>query len=74
MVAGGYTAQKAERLLETGLVDLVAFGRPFISNPDLPQRIFEGGPLAPLGDRTTLFGGGAAGYTDYSPLSEKVAS
>jgi N-ethylmaleimide reductase len=48
----------------SGAADLVAFGKPFISNPDLVRRLRENLPLAPL-DRATLYGGGAAGYTDY---------
>jgi len=44
--------------------DLVAFGRAFISNPDLVERLKTGAPLAPL-HPATLYGGGAEGYTDY---------
>ena len=62
--AGLYTAERAECLLETGLADLVAFGRPFIANPDLPARIANGWPLNPLRS-DTLYGGGAKGLTDY---------
>ncbi len=62
--AGRYTAERGARLLETGLADMVAFGRAFIANPDLPARIANGWPLNPL-DATTLYGGAAKGFTDY---------
>lgn len=64
IVAGKYDVQRAERMLSTGLADLVAFGRPFIANPDLPARLREQGPLAAF-DPQTLFGGDSHGYTDY---------
>jgi N-ethylmaleimide reductase len=68
IVAGRYTAARAEALLDAGLVDLVAFGRPFIANPDLPERLRQGLPLTPFAaDR--LFGGDAQGYTDYPALA-----
>jgi N-ethylmaleimide reductase len=47
--------------------DLVAFGRPFIANPDLVERLRKGKALAE-GDRNTWYGGGAKGYTDYPTL------
>lgn len=62
--AGRYTAERGARLVETGLADLIAFGRPFIANPDLPQRIFKGWPLNPLREEG-MYGGGEAGYIDY---------
>lgn len=62
--AGRYTPERAAALLASGLGDLVAFGRPFIANPDLPQRIVNGWPLAPV-DAATMYGGGQRGYTDY---------
>lgn len=65
IVAGRYTVERAEALLDAGLVDLVAFGRPFVANPDLPERLRRGLPLAEF-RADSLFGGGAAGYTDYS--------
>lgn len=69
LAAGGYDVAKAERMLDAGLVDVVAFGRPFIANPDLPARLATGAPLAPF-DGDALFGGGAAGYTTYAPASD----
>lgn len=62
--AGRYTAERGARLVEAGLADLIAFGRPFIANPDLPQRIFNGWPLNPLREEG-MYGGGEAGYIDY---------
>jgi len=68
IVAGKYDAERAERILRTGLADLVAFGRPFIANPDLPARYAAKLPLAAFEART-LFGGDARGYTDYAAHS-----
>ena len=65
----GYTRELAVKTLSEGRADLVAFGRPFISNPDLVERLRLGAALAPL-DRATLFGGGAHGYTDYPALAD----
>ena len=62
--AGRYTAERGERLVQAGLADLIAFGRPFIANPDLPQRLFNGWPLNPLREEG-MYGGGEAGYIDY---------
>ena len=65
----GYTREMADAALGAGSVDLVAFGRLFIANPDLVERLRRGAELA-TGDRATFFGGGAHGYTDYPALSE----
>ncbi|RYC14159.1 N-ethylmaleimide reductase [Nocardioides zhouii] len=62
--AGNYDLAKAERLLDTGLVDAAAFGRSFIANPDLPRRLAEGLPLNPQRPES-FYGGTAEGYTDY---------
>jgi N-ethylmaleimide reductase len=51
----------------SGAADLVAFGKAFIANPDFGRRLREDAPLNSL-DLATLFGGGAAGYTDYLAL------
>ena len=62
--AGLYTAAKANRLIEAGLIDAAAFGRDFIANPDLPERFATQAELNPY--RAELaYGGGAEGYTDY---------
>jgi N-ethylmaleimide reductase len=57
---------RANRLIDDGVVDLVAFGRPFIANPDLVARFGSGAPLAPV-DQATVYGDTARGYTDYPP-------
>ena len=67
MVNNGYTRAMALDVVASGAADLVAFGKPFISNPDLVRRLREDAPLAPL-NRDTLYGGGAAGFIDYPPL------
>lgn len=69
IVAGNYSAESGAALIESGLVDLVAFGRKFIANPDLPARLQQGQPLAEVTDPSTLFGGDARGYTDYPALA-----
>ncbi|PZP28223.1 MAG: alkene reductase [Roseateles depolymerans] len=68
IVAGQYDAARAQWVIEKGYADLVAFGRPFVANPDLPARIARQWPLAEL-DPATLFGGGAQGYVDYAPAA-----
>lgn len=72
IVAGKYDAARAETILQAGLADLVAFGRPFIANPDLPARYAHGIPLAAM-DATTLFGGDERGYTDYAAVALQAA-
>lgn len=69
--AGKYTAERAGQALAEGWADLIGFGRPFIANPDLPERLRTGEALnAP--DRATYFGGGAVGFTDYPTLEEAM--
>lgn len=62
--AGRYNAEKAEQAITEGVADMIAFGRPFVANPDLANRIKEGYPLA-AHDPDTLFGGAQKGLTDY---------
>jgi N-ethylmaleimide reductase len=69
MANNGYTRELAIETLAAGRADLIAFGRPFISNPDLVERLRRDAEWAPL-DRATLYGGGAKGYTDYPALAE----
>jgi N-ethylmaleimide reductase len=64
----GYDRQMAIDAIENGTADMVAFGRPFIANPDLVARLQQNAPLNPL-NNDTLYGGGAEGYTDYPALS-----
>ncbi len=70
IVNNGYDRAMAMEAIASDSADLVAFGRAFISNPDLVSRLRQNLPLAPL-DASTLYGGGAAGYTDY-PMFEMV--
>ncbi|MFT0737420.1 alkene reductase [Ralstonia wenshanensis] len=63
-----YDLEFATTQLNEDKADLFAFGRPFISNPDLVERLRTGAPLAQL-NPATLYGGGAAGYVDYPTLS-----
>lgn len=69
--SGGHTPDSAYEYTENNLADAVAFGRHFISNPDLPERIRESAPLTPY-DRDTFYGGDKKGYTDYLPLSKQA--
>ena len=66
MVNNSYDKAMAEAAVENG-VDIVAFGRPFIANPDLVERLRRGAPLN-TPDRDTFYGGGAEGYTDYPTM------
>jgi N-ethylmaleimide reductase len=69
MVNNGYDPRLAEDAIESGRADLVAFGKAFICMPDLTERIRRGGPFQGL-DKTTMYGGGAKGYTDYPALAD----
>src|SRR5215472_14362458 len=69
--AGGFTGEAAEAAIAEGHADAIAFGRIFISNPDLPLRLQRGYPLTPY-DRKTFYGGDVAGYTDY-PFYDAMA-
>lgn len=68
--AGKYTIERGARMLESGFADMIAFGRTFIANPDLPARIANGWPLNPL-DAATLYGGNEKGFTDYPTFGER---
>ena len=61
----GYTKEIAEKRLIAGHADLAAFGRPFITNPDLPERMQNNWPLTPFEDISLWYTPGAEGYTDY---------
>ncbi|MBN8731101.1 MAG: alkene reductase [Acidobacteria bacterium] len=67
IVAGGYDRASGNAAIAEGTADLVAFGRLFISNPDLPARFAREASLTAY-DRSTFYGGGAAGYVDYPTL------
>jgi N-ethylmaleimide reductase len=68
IVNGGYNARTAAAAIWRGEADLVAFGVPFLANPDLPQRLRLGAPLNPP-DFATLYAGEEKGYTDYPALA-----
>jgi N-ethylmaleimide reductase len=70
IVCGGYTRERAETTLVEGRADLVAFGRPFIANPDLPERFRQNAPLN-VPDPETFYGGGVKGYVDYPTLKQQ---
>ena len=67
--AAAYTPASAALAVEQKHADAIAFGRLFIANPDLVQRIKEGHPLNSY-DRSTFYGGAEQGYTDYKALGE----
>ena len=69
--AGGFTGETANAAIADGHADAIAFGRIFISNPDLPRRLQRGFPLTPY-NRATFYGGDVAGYTDY-PVHDELA-
>ena len=68
MVNNGYDRETAIEAVESGYADVVAFGKPFIANPDLVRRLKEEAPLNEL-DGSTLYGGGEQGYTTYPALA-----
>jgi N-ethylmaleimide reductase len=68
IAAGNLTAASATAMLESGLIQLAVFGRPFVSNPDLVERLKSGAPLAPL-RQELLYTAGAEGYSDYPALA-----
>ncbi|MEH6560078.1 MAG: alkene reductase [Marinobacter sp.] len=70
---GAYTAEEARTRINEGRCDLVTFGRPFIANPDLPERFRENAPLNEWDD-STFYGGDEHGYTDYPTLKELETS
>lgn len=73
IVSGGLTKESAEQALQEGKGELAAFGKPFISNPDLVTRMKEGIELADF-DPNTFYTPGEKGYTDYAFAKESVAN
>jgi N-ethylmaleimide reductase len=67
----GYDFELADKVLAANAADLIAFGKPFIANPDLVERLKRGAPLN-VPDKATFYGGGAKGYTDYPALDEAL--
>jgi N-ethylmaleimide reductase len=70
ILCGGYTKERAEKELQSGLANLIAFGRPFINNPDLVERFINGWPPSKELDMNTFYTSCEKGYTDY-PLYVK---
>ena len=69
MANNGYTRELALEAVASGRADLVSFGKAFIANPDLVERLRRDAPLNPL-DKKTLYGGDARGYIDYPALAQ----
>jgi N-ethylmaleimide reductase len=69
----GYDRERADELLTEGAANLVAFGVPFLANPDLPER-FRTGAALNRPHRATFYGGNEAGYTDYPFLARETAA
>lgn len=67
MANNGYDLALANKVIDSGAADLIAFGKPFISNPDLVERLKIGASLNDF-DKNTFYGGGEKGYTDYPTL------
>ena len=67
-----YDLVRAQADLDSGLADAISFGRPFIANPDLVQRLRDGAPLAQA-DVATFYTQGPVGYTDYPTLAARKA-
>lgn len=65
ILSGGYDEQRAEEDLEKNKADLIAFGKPFINNPDLADRFINKLPLSKTLDQSTFYTPGEKGYTDY---------
>jgi N-ethylmaleimide reductase len=69
----GYTRELAEKTIADGNADLISFGRPFIANPDLVDRLGSGAPLAEA-PKAYWYGGGATGYSDWPGMHGQVAA
>jgi N-ethylmaleimide reductase len=65
----GYTKETAEEQIAEGNADLISIGRPFITNPDLPERFRNNWPLNPSEDMSLWYTPGPEGYTDYAPYA-----
>jgi N-ethylmaleimide reductase len=71
ILTGGYNLERAEQHLSSNLSDIIAFGKPFVSNPDLVQRLQKNLPLNIKLDASTLYTPGEKGFTDYPVFSEE---
>ncbi|KQN35630.1 alkene reductase [Sphingomonas sp. Leaf407] len=67
-----YDGSNAQAELDAGIADAIAFGRPYLANPDLPERLRQGAPLN-KDDMATWYSRGAEGYTDYPTLETAAA-
>jgi N-ethylmaleimide reductase len=65
------TQERGNHLIEAGLADSIAFGRPYIANPDLPERFLVGAPLNKV-SWPTVYASGPAGYTDYPAMQSRL--
>lgn len=74
IISGGHTLMSAEEAIRSGIADLVSFGRPFITNPDLVNRFHKNLPLNIKLDSGTLYSPDAKGYTDYPVFEEELLS
>ena len=74
MVNNGYDRTMAIEAVASGRADLVSFGRAFLANPDLVERLRYDAALNPMMDAATVYGGGAHGYTDYPTLLQAGTS
>lgn len=74
ILAGGYNLDSAEEHLSTGFANLISFGRPFITNPDLVERFKKKLPLNIQLDSSTLYSADAKGYTDYPVFDEELVN
>ncbi len=70
----GYTKEAAEERIAEGSADMIAFGRPFITNPDLPERFKHDWPLNPAEDMSLWYTPGSEGYTDYTPFESDTSN
>lgn len=74
ILSGGYTLDRAEADLSSGFADLVAFGKPFLTNPDLVERLYKNFPLNIKLDASTLYTPGAKGLTDYPVFEDELVN
>ena len=72
ILSGGYTLSRAQEDLSSGFADLVAFGKPFITNPDLVERLQKNLPINSKLDASTLYTPDAKGYTDYPVFQDEL--
>ncbi|HWZ21735.1 MAG TPA: alkene reductase [Cytophagaceae bacterium] len=72
ILCGGYDKEKAEADIESGLGDLIAFGRPFINNPDMVEKLKNNWPLSQKLDMDLFYTADEKGYTDYPSLPQEI--